>query len=78
MPATLTTEEMATELGLTVPQLLRAKDRGEVPQPAIKSRPYRWVRRQLEDVLAGKPVYAPKSDDPIMERINGIDFDALR
>lgn len=81
MRATLTAKEAAQEIGISVTQFRRAVDRGELPGPCLKSRPWRWSWVAIEKALAN-----PDNDDAplidskelLMERIRGLDPNEIR
>lgn len=72
MTPTLTAQQAAEYLGLASHRAFRkAVTRGELPPPAIKSRPYLWSRSQLDKCLQGDDNEIHESDD-LMVKINGL------
>lgn len=55
MRTTVTAKEAAKELRISVTQFRRAVDRGELPKPCLKSRPWRWSWVAIEKALAQEP-----------------------
>ena len=71
LPATMTAEEAAFELHMTVWQFRGAVRRRELPGPFTKTRPHLWAGVQIEKALAGEGVIRVHSEgaDSIMERL---------
>lgn len=72
MPETVTAVEAAKRIGISKSQFHRAVDRGELPGPCLKSRPWRWSWGAIEKALEtpGEPASTlSDKNDPIMERI---------
>lgn len=63
MRATVTAKEAAKEIGISETQFRRAVDRGELPGPCLKSRPWRWSWVAIEKALAPEPETVTSSLD---------------
>jgi len=77
---TLTAPEAAKLIGISPASFRRAVDRGELPGPSIRGRPYRWSWAAIERALANPtPSDAPLSiDEELMGRIYGMDPNEIR
>ena len=71
----LETAQAAADANMTPAQYLRAVDRGELPGPVVKTRPYRFSAALHDKAMAGEwhPEQSTNDEnrDAIMERING-------
>tara|TARA_R110000787_G_scaffold19874_2_gene59126 strand:- start:229 stop:459 length:231 start_codon:yes stop_codon:yes gene_type:complete len=70
---TVTATQAAEKIGISAASFRRAVERGELPEAAIKTRPYRWYWASIERALekSGETA-APLADkDWLMERIRG-------
>ena len=69
------TAQAAADANMTPAQYLRAVERGELPGPVVKTRPYRFSAALHNKAMAGEwrpePTTNDVNRDPIMERING-------
>lgn len=70
---TVTAIQAAEKIGISASSFRRSVERGELPQPILKTRPYRWKWTAIERALDNpSETETPLADnDWLMERIRG-------